>query len=423
MLIDSQQSNIPLNISIDEKTEQIRSYAKSLSASLSSSSLRNRIKTDALEMYDGDFDILVLNLHKETKSFPDYLSADQLSFIQNYLPNLQVSVPVHCEEWDPNTYIPLVAYLPYDYDEHIATEVEAYDVDGNIHYLSLDTEPDMPVIVVSMSERVSEVEALSIVNNCPTTKSEANIPVVPTGLQLAHCGARQLELSWTDGDTETGYYIYRKSQYDNDYSLIDSLTLNRNYYIDSYLSSGIKYSYRVRSYNSSGVSSFSPAISTFASSRSDGELLRINRMYFTKQGLQNVEKWASGAPEIRLRVVVSDANSARTYFTSGILEPARRSDISETWWEYSVDICTWYTGVIGTVLTFDWREEDPSSSASFQISGSYEDKLDNATVKVGGSVSFTLNEGKDHIGQTTVFWWEPKGKIYDLGGFKWQFSS
>ena len=73
-------------------------------------------------------------------------------------------------------------------------------------------------------------------------------------------------------------------------------------------------------------------------------------------------------------------------------------------------------------MTFDWREEDPSGETTISISTSYEDKLDDATVKYGGTVSTKVNNESDLIGQTNVHWWDDPLGIYNLGGFYWKFQ-
>ena len=135
-----------------------------------------------------------------------------------------------------------------------------------------------------------------------------------------------------------------------------------------------------------------------------------------------VEKWASGAPEIRLRVVYGDSDSATTVFTSGILEPAKRGDINGSWWNKSVDITNWRTNAIGTVLTFDWREEDWDDDVTFTIPASFEVKIREWKINAGGSVQFSGDEGGDIIGNKLVYHWDEANKTYDISGFKWEFG-
>lgn len=186
--------------SVEEKTELIRSYAQMLAASLGNSDLRKEIKKEACYMFDGDYDILAKRMHnvkltKENRTVRDLMvnscvitrsqmsgfegNLDELiSEIQRTFPNLQVSVPVHCEAWDAEKFVPLVAFKPYDYDSKTHTTIEAFDVEGNVHVLSAIEEPEFPVIVVSRSERIlpngtskfDEEAFIETLNGSPLTK-------------------------------------------------------------------------------------------------------------------------------------------------------------------------------------------------------------------------------------------------------------
>lgn len=436
--------------SVEQKTELISSYAQMLAAAIGDPEVRKIIKSEAQLKFDGDYDILTETLHnielKENQSTVKNLLASScvmtraseggftgdldalIKEIQTQFPNLQVSIPVHCDEWDTENYIPLVAFLPYDYDDQVATEIEAFDTNGNSYILSLEEDPKQPVIVVSISERVDrngnfKGGEASYVNfedvEIVTTRT---IPSTPSDINLFHAGAETLELEWTDTSNETGYVVYRKPEGGSTYYVIANLPANQNYYIDTNVVAGVKYSYRVRAINDDGESGYSTTITTIASARNDGEPLKIKRMYFTKSALKAVEKWASGAPEIRLRVVYGDKDSATTVFTSGILEPTKRGDINGSWWNKSVDITNWCTNVIGTVLTFDWREEDWDDDVTFTIQASYEQKGKNWSIQAGGSVTFSGDEGGDVIGNKLVHYWDEANKTYDISGFKWEFE-
>lgn len=432
--------------SVQEKTELISSYAQMLAASLHNPELRSTIKKEAQLKFDGDYDVLTSKLNNIRLSDNNMTIKHMLSNtcimtrsnesgfkgnleelvaeIQTTFPNLQVAVPVHCDEWDTRNYTPLVAFLPYDYDDQTATEIEAFDINGNSFMLSLEEEPEQPVIVVSISERVDRNGKLknSYVDfeqyNSIETKAA---PVTPTGLNLFHSGAGKLELEWLEVSGAKEYFVYRKMETETSYTKIGAVDDTTNYYIDSNLTPGEKYSYRVRSKNSDGSSALSTAISTFASFRNDGELLRIKRMSFTEDALKSVEKWGSGAPEIRLRVVYGADDPARA-ITTGRLEPAQRNDIKDCWWENPVSIGTWATSVMGTVLTFDWREEDWDDDVTFTITASVESKIAPWSVAAGGSLTISGDDGGDVIGSTLVYFWDKKDMEYDVSGFKWEFE-
>lgn len=422
------------NLSVEEKNDLIRSYAQILSSAVSDPEIRLVIKKEVAKQFDGDYDVLLSSFHavemKNNVTVAQKLnncaiatksacfSEEVLEHIRAQFPNLQVSVPVHLDDWDPATYIPMVAFLPIDYDESSFTEIEAYDSEGNINMLSLDVEPDVPVIVIGISERVDldgnikgNFTHLSYIQETLETKS--TMTVSADGLQLFNGSSGCLDLHWTDVTDNTGYQIYRKSSLESNYSLIAETTAHTNYYIDSGLIAGVKYRYMIRTMNGQEISGYSAPISTYASNRNDGEELIVKRVKFTTEALKKVEKWASGAPEIRLRVVVGNVTGAIAVFTSSVLEPRRRADVNNSWWNCNVPIVSWYQDRIGTVLNFDWREEDWDDSCDFTINGSYESKLEDSAIKVGGSLTYSSDPGKDVIGNKLVFWWDNKSTTYD----------
>jgi hypothetical protein len=133
------------------------------------------------------------------------------------------------------------------------------------------------------------------------------------------------------------------------------------------LTPNTKYWYKIRAINTSGSSAYSATIATTASARNDNETLRVKRMRFSTDALKAVEKYLSGAPEIRLRVVKGSENGASTVFTSRRMEPDHRSDIENTWWNYEFDIFELVNSNMVPLLTFDWKEEDWEDNVEFII--------------------------------------------------------
>lgn len=60
------------------------------------------------------------------------------------------------DEWDPETYTPLVAVVPVGVEDTELEEVVAFDVSGQRHWIDADTYPEFPVIVVALNERTDE---------------------------------------------------------------------------------------------------------------------------------------------------------------------------------------------------------------------------------------------------------------------------
>lgn len=437
---------------IDEKNAMIECYAQLLASTMGHSSVRNAIKDEALKMFDGDNDVLVSTFHdiqlSEVTDVRQLLQNQQICLtksslgnvvdideIQDEFKNLQISVPLYCDEWDADNYVPLVAFLPYDYDEMSTTEIVAFDTLGREHLLSTEEDPDVPVVVVSISERVDDagefiyapipIDSMIVYPVVPSVPSAGVEPSIPTDFSVFHSAARSFELNWSDVSDETGYEIYRKKQGEAGYKLIGTTGRNVNYYVDNNLEAGKMYSYKLRAINGNNYSAYTPTMSSYAASRNDGVRLVVSGLYFTKESLKAVEKWPSGAPEIRLRVVrgIENSEKADLVFESPKLEPARRADIVDKWWSCSLDIMSWYVNAYGTVLTFDWREEDWNQKLEFVLNGSYESKLgESSTIKPGGSVTIPANPGGHHIGTRNVLWWENPAGNYNINGFKWRFN-
>lgn len=453
------QSFDPEEKTATEKNKMIENYAFILATSMHDNELRSVIKHEAQVKFDGDYDILTSKLESiamtrkdiqvkefllssaNSKNSPfkstvtsnmDLADNEFFNTIQKTIPNLQVSVPIHCDEWDAENYIPLVAFLPSDYDERITDSVVAFDHYGKKQLLSTAEEPAEPVLVVSISERVDQNgtkiglndEYLEIMpdNNTiqPVTMLKSE-PSGPKNLTISHGSARTIILQWTDVDDETGYEVWRMLQPNETqfYNLARTVQ-NDNGYVNSNIAVGTKVWYKIRAINNDGYSSWSPIMATTVSPRNDGEWLKIKRMKFSKSALKAVESWVSGAPELRLRIVQGSENGASTVFTSGRMEPARRKDIEDTWWNKEIQLFTWHTNTYGTVLTFDWQEEDNISKMEFTVSASYEAKALGGEIKAGGNVKFTVDKNGS-IGNTSVMWWHNKDQIYDLSGFQWQF--
>ncbi len=434
-----------------EYDQNIQKMAIALARSLKIKDLRKEIKEEAMLKVTGDYDIIWKNFKYRTiktengeMELTELLSEDidqsnskdevkkKLATFGDTNKALQIAVPVHCEDWDIDNYIPLVTYLSFAYDERKVKEVTAYDSEGNIHQLSVDNEPENPVIVISRSERLdvngnikNSTPELSTIN--PIVKNQSggtlkSAPAGPTSLTLSHGGANSVILQWSDVADETSYEIWRMYQPgETQFWQFATTTQNDNNYINNWIQEGAKVWYKVRALNNDGYSSWSPIMATTVSARNDNEWLKIKRMKFSSSLLRQVESWLSGAPEIRLRVVKGSETGASTSFTSSILEPWRRSDIDGVWWNQEVSILSWNTSTYGTVFTFDWREEDWDDNVTFTIDGNYEDKSDGGTIKYGGSVTISDNDGADIIGNTSVMWWHNKDQIYNLSGFEWQF--
>lgn len=245
----------------------------------------------------------------------------------------------------------------------------------------------------------------------------------PTGINMTHQNAGVLNVYWDDLTIETGYELWRSTG--GSYTKIADLPQNSNTYLDANLASNVRYYYQIRGVQNGVPLAWSSPVTTVAAQRFNGEVLKIKRMKFVDEAsLDAVEKWASGAPEIRLRV--SKGNPSNTnveVLTYGKYEPSNRSDIRGTWWNKDEIIFNnWAINFYSTVATFTWKEEDWNSFVTFKINGKYEQKVGSGSIQIGGEVTFTNNPGSGNIGSSTdVIFWQPKNLTYETGGFQWEF--
>lgn len=430
--------------SVHQKNEMISSYAQILAASLNNTDLRNLIKSEADIQFDGDYDILTSHLHKKTFSLENVSVKSHLinngiftrsnengfhgnlnellTVIQKEFPNLQISIPIHCDEWNTNDYIPLVAYLPYDFDDQVATEVEAFDVNGNVHILSLEEEPEFPIIVVSISERVDKEENILAYNLSygidVSTKSNLNNV---DDISLIHSSSGSVFLSWTPLSSTGKYEVWRMNDNQSVFSRVATLDISENSYKDVGLTNGLKYHYKIRVVNGDEEYPFSQIITTTASERSLGEPLKLVYYQMPKATLNDVEPWILGKPEFRLRIVYgTESGIEGTQIYSGSMSPTR-AHIKDGCNPNKTILPEWDPNTTGSILTFDWKEEDSKGTFTFKIGASYESKLEGGTIKPSADFTYTTNLGDDVIGATHVYWWSPKSTNFDVG-IKWKLE-
>lgn len=167
-------------------TDDLReNVARKLAKALGSAQIRAYLKSEVLKKYDGDYDLLfskaidyIVKNHPNSELASLASSTSQASL-------LNISVPVKAEEWNTQTVIPLVAFLPEDFDEKTATEIKAFDAAGNVHLLSAKTEPNTPVVVISNSER-AKIEQGKVVlkSDIQSAKNSKSARVGNTGERM-----------------------------------------------------------------------------------------------------------------------------------------------------------------------------------------------------------------------------------------------
>ena len=426
-LYDASNLRLNNNVGFVEKTndeELFEIVAKRLSKKMKIPQFRKALKEEAEKRFDGDFDILLQNVTKNGFHGSNlFTHLKELEIDESAHPLLNLAIPVNIEKWDTENFEILVAAW---INEEIPF-VKAYDSNGKEYLLDQIKEPNVPVLVVGYNERVNTNGELKKADDfiLDTGKYRSVTSTTPSNLKVQQGAAGTLILDWQDVTDENGYEVWRGTG--GSFTKIATLGANTNNYVNYGLTAATKYFYHVKSFDGGGSSASSNIVATTVANRNINSPLVLKRMKFTETALQNVEGWTAGAPEIRLRVIRGFSGGQQLVYMNGNkFEPAHRNDIKDEWWDHEVSIIPYWNtddAAIGTVLTFDWREEDAFSSKDFDITASYEDKNDNGTIKLGGTYSVENDEGKDFIGQMIVFFWHDKYYIYNTNGFSWDFQN
>ena len=342
MTVPTQQANSFSAASIDESLDNA---ALSIASSLKDQAVRSLIKAEALKQFDGDYDILyqsIKNTSIKGRSLESILSGNTQARLPQAngfekmvanVPNFQISVPVNCEKWNEMNYTPLVAIAQPGIDEKSLKQIKAYDSDGNVHFLDARTEPDQPVIVVGMSERVDATGKLK--------------------------------------------YDFEKG-------------------------------------------------STAATARTNGQNTILGQIKCPN--LSNIESWANGKPELRLRVFGSQLFRGSTTptavtITTKFYNP-ERSAVDGVWHTTNTSLFNWYytwtsttSLVYGSQTKFAWVEEDGGTSVKVNVSlGGTIGSSSGSNINVGVKTSFTIQDNDENLGDANVYFTDGTSwNVYSTG--------
>jgi len=252
------------DIAKSDYNRDLFNVCKSISASLKESvAARQLINVQVNKKIDGDYDVLLRSIaecplnvsdeYADTKSgamesFGDLLnkhmpedyvqtksSSDVIGLLGELYPNMQISIPVHADEWDPDTYIPIVAFIPEDYDEDTTDSVMGISSEGTTVEIDAHRVPEQPVIVVSMNERAESVGDNQSVNVPSSPQKLSGLPSFSS-----------IDLSWERVPECDMYYIWRKTQGQNNYVHVGTLNgVNNNTYCDGSINANQYYWYYV----------------------------------------------------------------------------------------------------------------------------------------------------------------------------------
>lgn len=144
----------------DPAQVDLERYSAIVVNALSFFEFRAELKVEALLQYGDNYEYSRITDWEDSEHTPAAiyeragLSQDlqELQDLAASYPEYELSVPIEAENWDEETFSPLVVYLPSTYDEALFTDVKGYDQAGGTHWLPVWTDPVVPVIVLRERE-------------------------------------------------------------------------------------------------------------------------------------------------------------------------------------------------------------------------------------------------------------------------------
>ena len=164
------------------KDNLAESVAKNLAKSLKYKEVRAFIKSESIKTFDEDFNFLISKLKNYNIEINDSGIKNHIPFkkfiydinengdiinsfvddIEKHYPKMQIAVPempeLKVEDWDYENYIPLVCYVPYNFDMNESSMIKAFDHFGNETFIDARIYPDKHIIVISENERTMLVK-------------------------------------------------------------------------------------------------------------------------------------------------------------------------------------------------------------------------------------------------------------------------
>lgn len=249
---------------------KIMSLAKAVNAAVrENTDYRCLIKEEVSKLVDGDYDYLfstsmnhlvvpseefitrsgcgedvtvreLLSYYLDPSVLHTKSSLEYLDEILSEYPEMQISVPVHADEWNPETYIPAVAVIPENCEYPVTKTLPGIDADGNEIEIDAINEPDEPVIVVGLSERLSEPPSISFARPFPGQNQSS---VELTGAYLNNA----VRLVYTPNNVTTVHSVklYRTNANSSVYNLLTSGLPFGNQFVDWDVEELQEYSYYV----------------------------------------------------------------------------------------------------------------------------------------------------------------------------------
>jgi hypothetical protein len=390
-------------------------FSRKLALSLQDEGVRNFIKQKVTARFDGDFDILFAEAQGNpvamtsgrksgSTSFGNIIMSTapgpatetnagiEKGFLEKLLaanPLLQISMPVlpaiSADEWNQETYIPLVVFMPSTFDEKNTTHLTAYDEQGNAILLDITTPPSQPILVVSQNERLLAVPKTGTAN--------ARVAMATSCLSTAEPYYE---------DTNNLYY-FTEDAYCNEYILDGG--------------------------GGSGGGSTGGGTASCDRDLNPGKDILYRAKFKTIDGFRDAEHYLDGNPEIYCLVTIGakDPNAFNT-LRKTIASPDRSKwkdcgvfTCKPEWFYINSEVVTWDKAEMGNRIKYTWIEEDDSNDTyeyTIGLSTSFKDETTGNTTTVNGQSKVTLKAEDKNMGESYVEYCDntdSPGYEYDTG--------
>ncbi|QDH78265.1 hypothetical protein FKX85_04115 [Echinicola soli] len=192
-------------------------FASALSSILSDADIRKFIKAKVMEQFDGDYNFLYIQAKDEAiggsalsgrtlKQALSETSAEKKPIFEHFEfdPLLQIAIrgiPGAAENWDPDTYQPLVLYIPEKTDPDKAPFLPAITPSGELIEFNHKEASEMPVILIDINERIIKTPK-EIVLGEKTSFYDGNVAPYFSDHQFNYFLITQLSNSNTEPNTE-----------------------------------------------------------------------------------------------------------------------------------------------------------------------------------------------------------------------------
>lgn len=288
-ITSSDWTTYPEETLIQIYNQGLEEYSLALAKALRDNEFRSLLKNELLKREDGDFDIIwksfklkQLNgesinekIIKETVEREDMnLWMGKMNSFNDLFKQLQISMPIGIDKWDPETFSPLIAFRKVSVDgpmEYLVT----INSKGQKGQVSAEFVPDYPIIVINLNERSDINGDILPQYRAGARKDEVstkglipdlNPPYSVTGQYLNNYNL----ITWSYGNNGYNEFdvIQIEKEYYGDWALVyeTPALYGPDSYIDNSIVSGYTYLYRLRTkrydeYAIEQYSDYSPIIS------------------------------------------------------------------------------------------------------------------------------------------------------------------